>query len=260
MTTTAQKVAAIETFCRGVIEAVRDHVAIIKPQSACFERYGWQGVRALETIGHLAQQAGLLVLLDGKRGDIGISSEHYAAGHLIGADDMSGADALTVNPYLGVDGLEPFIQAAVKHAKGLFALVRTSNPGGDALQTLMLQDGRCVAHAVAQILAQAGASHLGSSGYSLLGAVVGATKASEAAQLRKMMPQQWFLVPGFGAQGGTAADVKVCFNPDGLGAIITASRSILYAYERPATDHWKMAITTATMKMKQEIADILASS
>ncbi len=251
------RVQAIQTFCLGVIDAVAPQVAIIKPQSACFERYGWRGVRVLENIIQHAQQADLLVLLDGKRGDIGISSEHYAAGLLAGGGEVIGADALTVNAYLGADGLEPFIKAAATHGKGLFALVRTSNPGGDALQALPLHDGRTVAQAVAQIIVQCGATVTGSSGYSLLGAVVGATKASEAAQLRKLMPQQWFLVPGFGAQGGTADDVRACFNRDGLGAIITASRSILYAYEKPLTDQWQTAITTATVNMKKEIAAIV---
>ncbi len=251
------KVQAIETFCSGVIDAVAAHVPIIKPQSACFERYGWRGVRVLENVMRHAQQAGVLVLLDGKRGDIGISSEHYAAGLLVGGDQVTGADALTVNAYLGADGLEPFIKAAATHGKGLFALVRTSNPGGDALQALPLHDGRTVAQAVAQIITQCGANHIGSTGYSLLGAVVGATKTSEAAALRQCMAGQWFLVPGFGAQGGTADDVRACFNNDGMGAIITASRSILYAYEKPVTEDWQSAISAATVKMKNEITAIV---
>ncbi|NJL31313.1 MAG: orotidine-5'-phosphate decarboxylase [Phycisphaerales bacterium] len=185
------KVEALEKFSRGVIEAVQEHVAVIKPQSACFERYGWRGVWALESVIHVARQAGLMVILDGKRGDIGISSEHYAAG-LLGENVNTGSDALTVNAYLGADGLQPFIKNAAAHGKGLFALVRTSNPGGDALQAMKLQDGRSVAEAVGQIVSQAGESVCGQSGYSLLGAVVGATKASEAAQLRRLMPRQWF--------------------------------------------------------------------
>ncbi len=253
------RVAAIGAFCRGVIQAVAKHVAVIKPQSACFERYGWRGVRLCEEIVAEARAAGLIVVLDGKRGDIGISSEHYAAG-LLTDGPAQAADALTVNSYLGADGLNPFLKAAAAQGKGLFALVRTSNPGGDALQSLKLADGRSVAEAVAGIMAQAGAGQVGRSGYSLLGAVVGATKPADAARLRELMPQQVLLVPGFGAQGGKADDVKACFNKDGRGAIITASRSILYAYEKPATADWKAAVEAATVAMKKEVGQILARS
>src|SRR5690606_4930248 len=145
-----------------------------------------------------ARDRGLSVIADGKRGDIGISSAHYAAAFLRGPH---AADALTVNAYLGADGLQPFIDAAAEEGRGLFALVRTSNPGGDARQGLPLRDGRTVGEAVADMVAGAGAAHVGGSGCSLLGAVVGATKPADARSLRERMPQQLFLVPGFGAQG-----------------------------------------------------------
>jgi len=251
------QVAAIGTFCRGVLQAVAKHVAVIKPQSACFERYHAPGVELCHQLIAEARQMGLIVILDGKRGDIGISSEHYAAGLLTDTPSLPAADALTVNSYLGVDGLEPFLKVAAAQGKGLFALVRTSNPGGDAIQGLPLADGRTVAQAVAQLMAQAGAGHVGTSGYSLLGAVVGATKTAEVRQLRELMPQQIFLVPGFGAQGGKADDVKACFRLDGTGAIINASRSILFAYEKPATADWRGAIAAATVAMKKEVMEIL---
>ena len=251
------RVQAIIQFCIGVLQAVAPHVPAVKPQSACFERYGWQGVQACEQIIVEAQKLGLIVILDGKRGDIGISSEHYAAGLLTDRPHAPAADALTVNSYLGADGLEPFIKTASAGGKGLFALVRTSNPGGDALQGLKLVDGRSVAEATAMLMAQAGAAYRGTSGYSLLGAVVGATKAEDAVRLREIMSEQIFLVPGFGAQGGKADDVRACFKKDGTGAIITASRSVLFAYEKPATSDWQGAVAAAAVQMKQQIAAIL---
>jgi len=256
---------AIRRYCSGVLRAVAPHVPCVKVQSACFERYLWPGVEAYHHVISEAAALGLLVIGDAKRGDIGVSAEHYAAGclddppfsDLDGSKTITGPDALTINAYLGDDSLEPFINLAQKRGKGLFALVRTSNPGGDAIQGLQLTDGRTVAEAVACVVARAGSRHVGQSGYSLLGAVVGATKAPDAARLRELMPQQIFLVPGFGTQGGKAGDVKACFKPDGTGAIITASRSILYAYEKPATEDWMEAVERATVEMKREITEIL---
>ena len=260
-----QAMEAISQFTRGVLKAVAAHVPCVKFQSACYERYLSPGVAALHQLIEEAQALGLLVILDAKRGDIGASSEHYAAGclresHFADLGSHRGPDALTVNSYLGVDGIDPFLAAARAEGKGLFVLVRTSNPGGDALQGLKLADGRTVAEAVAELFAAAGsaAGNVGQSGYSLLGAVVGATKSADAAKLRALMPKQIFLVPGFGAQGGKADDVRACFNKDGRGALITASRSVLYAYEKPATADWPAAIEAAALKMKREIAAILA--
>ena len=259
-----EAVEAITRYSRGVLRAVAAHVPCVKFQSACFERYRWPGVQALCQLMQEARGLGLVTILDAKRGDIGTSSAHYAVGCLraatgAGLGALAGPDALTVQPYLGVDGIEPFLAAAAEEGKGLFVLVRTSNPGGDAIQSLRLADGRTVAQAVATIYTQAGSAsgRVGSSGYSLLGAVVGATKAADAAELRALMPQQIFLVPGFGAQGGTADDVRACFKKDGTGAIITASRSILYAYEKPATSDWTGAVEAAAVKMKREIGAIL---
>ncbi len=254
---------AIFHFCRDVIDAVAEHAACIKIQAACFERYLWPGVEVYYRLIAHARQRGLLVIGDAKRGDIGASSAHYAAGNLADTrysdlGNLPGPDALTVNSYLGGDGLQPFIDTAAAQGKGLFALVRTSNPGGDALQRLQLADGRSVSAAVAQIMAELGDSHVASCGYSLLGAVVGATKPEDAAALRKLMPRQIFLVPGFGAQGGQADDVRACFNADGRGAIITASRSILYAFEKASGD-WLEAVAAATLEMKRQIAEIVGA-
>ncbi len=245
----ADQVAAIEKFSLAVIESVADHVPMVKIQSACYERYWGPGVAAYHRVIAAAQAAGLLVIADAKRGDIGTSSAHYAAGLL-------DADALTINSYLGVDGMQPFIDAAAAQGRGLFVLVRTSNPGGDALQSLALQQGGTVAEHVGQMVADSGEAHCGESGYSLVGAVVGATKPADARLLRSIMPKQLFLVPGFGAQGGGAEDVRACFNDDGRGAIITASRSVIYAYASPSDGHWRDAIRDAAIDLTQQIAAI----
>lgn len=247
----------IESWCLGVLEAVVEHTPAVKPQLACFERYGSAGYAVYERVVVAAKKLGLIVIADGKRGDIGLSSAHYAAGMLAHED---AADALTVNAYLGADGLEPFADASASVGAGLFALVRTSNPGGDALQGLKLADSRSVSQAVGKIVADLGASkpdYLGQSGYSLLGVVVGATKPQDAAALRELMPQQLFLVPGFGAQGGGADDVKACFKPDGTGAIITASRSVIYAHETPLGDDWRSAVAGAATDFNRQIRSIL---
>jgi len=252
-----EPIAAIEKFCLDVIGAVAEHVPAIKPQIACFERYGSAGYAVYERVVTAGREAGLFVIGDAKRGDIGTSSAHYAAGLLAGEDPGAvGCDALTVNSYLGMDGIEPFVRAAAMTGKGVFALVRTSNPGGDKLQGLKLDDGRTVAEAVADQIADLGCGQLGQSGYSLLGAVVGATKPADAVSLRQRMPQQIFLVPGFGAQGGSADDVRACFKPDGTGALVTASRSVIYAYN-PADDDWPEAVTRAAVELKHQISTIL---
>ncbi len=258
------RVNAIRCFCSRVLEIVAPHVPCVKLQAACFERYHFLGVEALASLVAEARSLGLITILDAKRGDIGISNEHYAAGCLLDqtfADlgHLPGPDALTVNPYMGIDTIEPFIKAAVADGKGLFALVRTSNPGSDGIQNLELAQGGTVAQTMAGLVQQAGDAQgvVGIGGYSLLGAVVGATKPADAVRLRQLMPRQIFLVPGFGAQGGGADDVRACFNPDGQGAIITASRSILYAYEKTTDVRWERAIEEATMQMKQDIAAVL---
>ncbi|MCC5829212.1 MAG: orotidine-5'-phosphate decarboxylase [Phycisphaeraceae bacterium] len=268
---------AIGSFCDKVLQIVARHVACVKFQMACFERFLWPGVRTYHRLVTEARSLGLVVIGDGKRGDIGASSRHYAAGCLadpryIDLGPLAGADALTVNGYLGGDGLAPFINSAAAQGKGLFVLVRTSNPGGDAFQTLKLADGRRVCEAMADLVRQWGQTApgdgsngggdepalVGRHGYSLLGAVVGATKSAEIADLRRRMPEQIFLVPGFGAQGGSADDVRRCFNDDGRGAIITASRSIIFAYDKTQSRDWQGAIEEAVVNMKRQVADVFS--
>lgn len=190
-----------------------------------------------------ARETGLVTILDSKRGDIGISAEHYSSA-------MYGeyvADWATVNAYLGMDGITPFLARG-----GAFALVRTSNPGSDALQSIQTVHGISIAETVAKMVAETGQTHIGVRGFSSLGAVVGATKAREAASLRSLMPQQIFLVPGFGAQGGTVEDVRPCFHTDGRGAIVTASRSVLYATSDNPAD-WISPIQRAAESFSGEI-------
>lgn len=249
----ADPVSAIRAFSLGLIDAVAGVVPAVKPQSACYERYGAPGVAVYhEAVAH-AKAAGLIVVGDAKRGDIGTSSAHYAHGLLT---EPHGCDSLTVNGYLGADGMEPFQQVAAEQGKGLFVLVRTSNPGGDAIQRLELKDGRTVAEAVGDVVATLGSSCVGESGYSNVGMVVGATKPEDAAKLRERYPQQLFLVPGFGAQGGGAEDVRACFKPDGTGALITASRSVIYAFEQGDVE-WRETVKQAAIKLRDDVASIL---
>ncbi|MEZ6319335.1 MAG: orotidine-5'-phosphate decarboxylase [Phycisphaerales bacterium] len=243
----ADPAAAIERFGVGVVEAVAGVVAAVKPQSGCFERFGSAGVRALERVVHRARELGLVVVLDAKRGDIGSTSAHYAA-----AASGMGADWITVNAYLGMSGIEPFLDAGL----GVFALVRTSNPDSDALQAAALASGGTVAGRVAQQIAELGASRVGASGLSAVGAVVGATKAGEElAGLRAVMPDVPCLVPGVGAQGGACADVRPlaragASSMGAAGVVINASRSVLY----PGGDsgNWQEAIASAARAFADE--------
>jgi orotidine-5'-phosphate decarboxylase len=257
---------AILTFAERTFPVFAEHAPVIKLQSACFERYGFAGVGLYEVLIHKARQLGLLVIGDVKRGDIGSTAEHYAAATLTDPPSTpaqewpsAAADAVTVNMFSGPDGLEPFLRTAAEHGKGLFAWVRGSNPGSDAVQSLELADGRTVAQALAQMVSQAGrpSRYVGESGYSLLGAVVAATKPQDMAGLRELMPQQIFLVPGFGAQGGSAAELAPVFKSDGSGALITASRSITYAYGEPGASNWLSAIAAAVVQFKAEVAGVL---
>jgi len=241
-----EPLAAIAEFCKGILDAVKDHVPAIKFQSACFERYGGKGITLLEELGELASRLGLIVIWDAKRGDIGISAAHYAA-----AAKRTHTHIITVNGYLGPSGIEPFLDAGL----GVFILVRTSNPDSDQVQLHTLSSGQRIGEMMATMTASIGQSRLGSSGLSSVGAVVGATKAGEGAALRACMPNQYFLIPGYGAQGGTAADIKTMLRPDNRGVLITSSRAIIYAQPSPQ-ESWIQAVSAAAIRMKHEIASI----
>ncbi|MGO8747551.1 MAG: orotidine-5'-phosphate decarboxylase [Thermoguttaceae bacterium] len=250
--------AAYGAFCRGVIDVVAPLVSAVKPQSAFFEELGPAGMTVLmETIAY-ARAKGLLVIVDGKRNDIGSTAVAYAQGFLGGEGRSAwGADALTVSPYLGGDSLEPFVDVAVARAAGVFVLVKTSNPGGKMIQDL-IADGRPVYQHVAAYVERLAEKTAGDCGYGVVGAVVGATYPEQLALLRQQMPHTWFLVPGYGSQGGTARDVAAAFDEHGKGAIVNNSRGILFAYQReryakfgPA--RWQEAIDAATRDMIEEL-------
>jgi len=243
-----QKAAAdcIIEFNRRLIDTLYEVIPAIKPQLAYYEMYGIEGIRAFyETISY-AKEKGLLVIADGKRNDIGTTAQAYAAAYL-GKTPINGTeqeafdvDALTVNAYLGIDGVKPFIEECEKNDRGIFILVKTSNPSSGQLQDLKLQDGRTIYEAMADLVNQWGGTTIGECGYSSVGAVVGATYPIQLSELRKRMPKAWILVPGYGAQGGTAQDVAVAFDKNGLGAVINASRSLMCAYKLEA---WKDKFT-----------------
>jgi orotidine-5'-phosphate decarboxylase len=253
----AERAGAYRTFCIGVIDAVANLVPIVKPQSAFFEELGPPGVAALVEVIRYAHDRGLLVILDAKRNDIGSTAEAYARG-MLGRDSPWGADSLTVSPYLGEDSLAPFVDVARQRGAGLFVLVKTSNAGGGLLQD-RVAEGRTIYRHVAELVERLSADTAGESGYGLVGAVCGATYPEQLAELRAAMPHTWFLVPGFGSQGGAAADVQPAFDARGLGAVINNSRGLIFAHARKefaarfAPDRWQDAVAAATREMIAEL-------
>lgn len=253
---------ALLAFNKGLIDGLCDVVPAVKPQAAYYEMYGWQGVRTLaETIAY-AKSKGMYVITDGKRNDIGATMQAYAAAHLGGTDvdgetfEAFGADALTVNGYLGTDGIEPLLTVCAGKDKGIFVLVKTSNPSSGEFQDQML-------HAMYEPLYRAmgnmcqhwGKKLPGKYGYSGVGAVVGATYPKQLKELRKALPDTIFLVPGYGAQGGAAADVALGFDENGLGAIVNSSRGIMCAWQKEgcAPEDFAAAACREAVRMRDEI-------
>jgi orotidine-5'-phosphate decarboxylase len=222
---------AYAAFCRGVIDAVAPTAVAVKPQSAFFEAIGHEGVRVFEEVCAYAREAGLLVIADAKRGDIGSTARAYATAFI------PLADAVTVNPYLGRDSLEPFLDACRREGAGVFCLVKTSNPGSADVQDVALADGRRLWEHVAGLVHEWGQDSVGERGLSSLGAVVGATFPREVAQARTLLPQAVLLLPGIGAQGGAPADVAAAFAAGPAGALVSASRSVIYAVGDPGGDY-----------------------
>lgn len=245
-------------FCNEVTDVVAPLVPVVKVQAAFFEELGPTGMAAMARVIDYAQSRGLLVIVDAKRNDIGSTAEAYARGFLGRSQSAWHADALTVSPYLGDDSLQPFVDVARERSAGVFVLVKTSNPGGRFLQDLSC-DGRPMYSHVADHVEALAAATIGSNGYGAIGAVVGATYPGQLAELRHAMPHTWFLVPGFGSQGGTAADVAPAFDPAGLGAVVNNSRGIIFAYERPehaahaAAGNWQAAVEAATRDMIESL-------
>jgi len=244
-------------FNQDLIDAVADMTAVVKPQMAFYEKLGVPGMECLWQTIASAERKGLLILLDGKRNDIGSTAKAYAEAYL--KQKKIAADAVTINPYLGRDGVLPFLE---NKEKGAFALLRTSNPSAGDLQDLKLDDGRTVYQAVGDFLQDLGRDYLGECGYSNLAAVVGATYPKELKEIRSQLDSVFFLIPGFGAQGGGAADIKAGFDEDGRGAVVNSSRGINFAYRQEeysyfGAENYAKAARAAAEKMKKEINDVL---
>jgi orotidine-5'-phosphate decarboxylase len=248
---------SFERFCNTVIDIVAPLVPAVKPQAAFFEQYGVAGMTALQHVIRYARQKGLLIIFDGKRNDIGSTAEAYAAG-ILGADSAWGADALTVSPYLGDDSIEPFVKTAVERNAGIYVLVKTSNPGGKMLQDLEV-NGKPIYRHIAEYVEQLAQRTSGS-----VGAVVGATWAEQLAELRQVMPSTPFLVPGYGAQGGTAKDVAKAFHSDGSGALVNNSRGIIFAHLKEpfksqyGESRWQDAVESAAKQMIAELRSAIS--
>ncbi len=256
---------ALLTFNKELIDALCDIVPAVKPQCAYYEMYGWQGVKALHDTIAYAQEKGLFVITDGKRNDIGTTMEAYAAAHLgavaVNGESIApfGSDALTVNGYLGSDGISPLLPICKAQDKGIFVLVKTSNPSSGELQDRLI-DGESVYRTMGDMCENWGEDSRGAFGYSAVGAVVGATYPAQLSELRKALPHTLFLVPGYGAQGGGAKDVAPAFDARGLGAVINSSRAIMCAYKK---GDWKeedfaKAARAEAIRMRDEIAAALA--
>jgi orotidine-5'-phosphate decarboxylase len=234
-------------FCCRVLDLVEPFAGVVKPQAAFFEQAGPSGVDVLRVLTHRARDMGFVTILDAKRGDIASTAEAYAAAAFHTFD----ADALTVNPYLGEDAVEPFVTAATKADRGLFVLVRTSNKGAGLFQDLVC-DGKPVYRHVADAVARWNAPTVGECGLGAVGAVVGATHPRELAELRAALPDVWFLVPGYGAQGGSAADVKAAYRGDGLGAVVNSSRGVTFPFH-PDDPDWESKIVEAARRAQHEL-------
>ncbi len=241
-------------FNLEILRLVREHAVAVKPQIAFYERLGIPGLEAYAETCRRARAEGLLVIGDVKRGDVPETAKAYAEAHLSTFE----CDAITVNPYFGRDGIDPFLEVAKRRGAGLFVLVKTSNPSSKEIQDL--DTGGIPLHLrIASMVKTWGEGMVGESGYSSVGAVVGATHPSEAALIRIAMPKRIFLVPGYGAQGATAEDVAVCFEADGLGALVNASRSVVSAWERKpwserfGAARWREAVAESARAMKEDI-------
>lgn len=253
--------AALLEYNKGLIDELCDIVPAVKPQAAYYEMYGWQGVKTLtETIAY-AKSKGMFAITDGKRNDIGTTMEAYATAHL-GTTDVEGekfnafgADALTVNGYLGTDGIKPIVKVANEMDGGIFVLVKTSNPSSGELQDMVLENDKTVYNTMGDMCEKWGEELMGKYGYSGVGAVVGATYPKMLGEMREKLPRTFFLVPGYGAQGGGADDVAPGFDEKGLGAIINSSRGIMCAWQKEGCDEkdYAKAARREAIRMRDEI-------
>jgi len=239
----------VARFCCGLVDAVAPHAVAVKPQLAFFEALGPAGLAAFDEICLYARRAGLLVIADGKRGDIGSTARAYAEAYLEG--DLPRADALTINPYLGRESVEPFLSACRRGGRGVFVLVKTSNAGAD-VQDVVLKDGKPLWHHVASLVAEWGDELVGEVGLSSVGAVVGATHPRAVAEARRLMPKSVLLLPGIGAQGGSVDDLVRAFQSGPASALVNASRSVNYAFRESGGD-FRDAAGAEAKRLKQEI-------
>ena len=257
---------AIWQYNKEIIDHVYDLIPSVKPQIAMYEQFGIEGLQAYVKTVNYCQEKGLLVIGDAKRGDIGSTSSAYATAHIgkvqVGSNRLTafGTDFLTINPYLGTDGVKPFVDVCKEEDKGLFVLVKTSNPSSGEFQDRLI-DGRPLYELVAEKVVEWGAQSMDGT-YSNVGAVVGATYPEMSRILRKLMPNTYFLVPGYGAQGGTAEDLKPCFNEDGLGAVVNSSRGIIAAYKQDkykkyGAEHFGEASRQAVIDIVTDINRVL---
>ncbi len=255
---------AILAYNKEIIDAICDIVPAVKPQAAYYEMYSWQGMWALcETVKY-AQEKGMIVIMDGKRNDIGSTMQAYAKAHLgvseVNGKELSafGSDMLTVNGYLGSDGIEPLLPICDEKDKGIFVLVKTSNPSSGELQDQKIGD-KSIYETMGAMCEQWGEKTQNSYGYSRVGAVVGATYPQQLSEMRQKMPHTFFLVPGYGAQGGGANDVAGAFDQNGLGAIVNSSRAILTAWKKAGTDGHDFAqqARQAALTMKEDIMGVV---
>jgi orotidine-5'-phosphate decarboxylase len=253
----AEKAEAIYQYNLMILDAVADLVPAVKPQSAYYELFGSSGIAALEKTIQAARDRDLLVVLDVKRGDIASTATAYAQSYLSSEPARPlEADAITIVPYLGKDCLDPFFSEAIKWGKGIFVCVKTSNPGASIVQKQKI-DGRYLYEIIADLIKPASDKSIGTSGYSGLGAVVGATYPEAARNLRQQLPNSLFLVPGVGAQGGGSEGIKACLNPDGLGAVISSSRAIMYPHLYGSEDSNKDTIRQAAIDLIAQVNEIL---
>lgn len=244
---------ALGRFGLEILDLVGPHAACVKPNIAFFEAHGLEGLAAYAAILKGARARGILVIADVKRGDLGATAEAYAQAHATPGGDLE-ADAVTLHGYLGGDSMEPWVSAASRSGKGLYVLVRTSNPGAKDLQDTGTE-GALVYERMAALVRAWGDPHRGASGLSLVGAVVGATWPEQTKRLRALLPTTPFLVPGYGAQGATAKDVAAAFLPTGLGAVVNASRSVTFPAV-PAGTSWRDAVVAAAKAAQEETAAV----
>jgi len=248
-------------WAKDVIDAICDIVVAVKPQMAFYEVYGAEGYRVFEEVVAYAHLKKLIVIDDSKRNDIGNTARAYAKAHLSRKGTIN-ADFLTVSPFLGMDSIQPFVDTALTEDKGIFVLVKTSNPGSSEISDAINKKNLKISDWLGECVRAFGSQCVGASGYSAIGAVVGATFPEEAEMLRKIMRNSYFLVPGYGAQGGSAKDVVSCFNEDGLGALVSSSRGILYKYSENeeydgSIGMYKEIVRMQTVKMQQEVYGML---